>query len=140
MPKFEHLGGGSHDHNDGKVYSKGDIISATMDLEKMFPQKFRRVDFVVAPEPPPVGAVPVPPSAGAAPTSPPPKKLQVKVKPKDARGDDVTGEFKFDGPGLKVFQRGDFFHVYEGDKVAPIHPKGLRKQEVLNVIKNFLEE
>jgi len=148
MARFEHLGGGSHHHTDGKEYTKGDILVTEWDLEKAFPGKWRRIEEVVVSPPasPPPAPPPVLVKSAAPPTAVPVpgEKGKVKIALKapsaaDARGDDVTKEFSVD-KSFKVFQRGEVYHVYEGDKTEPVNKKALKKAEVEPTVKKYLEE
>lgn len=157
MSKYELLSG-KHSGADGKViHRKGDIVEAEQDLEKSFPGRFRRV----VPLPPPTPPVPTPPPP---PTTPAPaiqpvalpaptkgKKPVIRIKkasaiPKDeaalaARGSDVTKQFKLEASHkLKVFQRGELFHLYELEGTKPLNEEGLKKEAVEDFVKKFLEE
>ncbi len=143
--RFEHLGGGSHQGIDGKTYKKGDVVtSRTIDLEKVFPGKFRRCDLIPAPEDTAEEA-PVSPKVGLAALQASFETKKIKVKPAgaptpaDARGTNVTSTFNVDSD-FKVFQRGDLFHVYEGDKTTPINKNGLKRGDVEGAVTAYLEE
>lgn len=75
-----------------------------------------------------LGTVPSP--LTSAPTPVDPKRDATALA---ARGVDVTDKFpkvKALQEELRVFQRGDTFHVYQGDDVHPVHAKGLKASEV----------
>lgn len=115
MHVFKLIGPGDHSHK-GKLYKKGDIIRSSVDLTKVFKNKFERVhlDTPVAVE------------------DPAPKKTS-----KPSLGTAVKNTLAKEH-GLKVFKRGKSYHVYEG--ATPINEKPLAKAEVTPFIKAWLEE
>lgn len=58
----------------------------------------------------------------------------------EARGTEVTDQWPTaDEEGFKVFQRGEEFHVYEGDEVKAINKSALKKDGVEQFILDHME-
>lgn len=120
-----------------KIFKEGDIIDTPHNLAKMFGKdKFRKISG--------------PGIASADEESdeddPHPEKTSKKVvtikkgEPSEARGTDVTSDHKkAEKNGLKVFQRGDLFHVYEGNDTAPLNKHGLEAGKVDAYVTKWLE-
>lgn len=138
--KFK-LVGGAHTELDGTRYSKGDVVETHEDLDKKWVGKFERLregEDEEASAPTPSITVSI---GGSSKSSKDEKSDGKKAKGvEDARGDDVTDEFKLD-KSLKVFQRGEYFHLYEGKKTKPINDRGLKTdKEVEAAAKSWLDE
>jgi len=107
--KFKLLGG-THTQF-GKTYRKGEIIDCVVDLALVFAGKFQ----VLHPE--------------TAPNPTAHEKEGDEVK--DNRGIEMTGDFaSAASEGYRVFRRGSWYHIFEGDSYAPLNSKGLRVSEV----------
>lgn len=157
MAKFRfELLEGKHSDQQGRSYRKGDFVDTDSDLEKSFPRRFRRTQTLaeakaeaIAPKNGDGGATATPAAAPVALQTAVAPKTSVKVKglkakaddaSLDARGVDVTKKFPAADPRLlSVFQRGEFFHVFEAGGATPIK-EGLKKEEVGAFCKKFLEE
>lgn len=130
---------GKHHHSDGKVYTKGQVVRSETELDKIFVNKFTRLE--EAESSPKSGASKKDSSkaeAGKAEAKKPATKADAD---KAARGHEVTNAFpKAAEEGFKVFLRGEQHHVYEGDQTKPINPKGLKGDEVESFVKTYLEE
>lgn len=139
MPKFEVLEGKHRE--DGVVYTAGQIVLSPHPLDKLFKNKFRRVQKVVDDTPAPVATATLEPPATKAKKGKG-KKTTIKLTksaPLDARGHDASADFELDD-GLKVFARGEVYHVYETGETNPLNPEGLRKTEVQPFLKKYLAE
>jgi hypothetical protein len=135
--KFKLLGG-THEQY-GTLYQPGDIIETDLRLDKLFKNKFERVG-TFADEPPKKKKRKKTKKKVS-------KKVTVRLKKKEPRGEEVTKDFEVELqdhpwslPPLKVFKRGFWYYIYEGDEQEPIHPKGLKKDAVLPRAEAWMEE
>jgi hypothetical protein len=119
---FFKLLAGRHKEN-GKTYSKGDVVESAFNLVELFPNTFERdVEKELSR-----------PQTVAAPTPP--------VQANDF-GEDVTADFPDAGPnGFFVYKRAKGFVVVDGDNPdTPVNKKPIKLEEVVPLIDSFFEE
>jgi hypothetical protein len=138
MAKYELLTG-KHVHSDGKKYVPGDFVHSGLELDKLFKNKFRRVGGAAVRETSPVAQANVPPTPRST-----PKADEAPTEPlftADPRGIDVSTDYPDAAAcGLKVFRRGGWFHVFDGDDTTPKNENALRREDVAGCLARLLEE
>jgi len=110
------------------------MIDTDLPLDTMFPNKFKRIER--APE--------KADSEDPVESSKEKEKAPEKAPEGDEEvslGEDVTRHFPLAfEEGFKVFRRGSYFHVYEGDETTPMNDKGLRREKVKPFLRKYLED
>lgn len=120
-----------------KIFKEGDIIDSPHNLSKMFGKdKFRKIS-----GPGIASADEEDDEDDPHPEKTSVKKITIKKgEPLEARGTDVTSSHKkAEKNGLKVFQRGDSFFIYEGDALTPINKTALDEGKVDPYVTKWLE-
>lgn len=134
MKKRYEVLGGKHTDKKGRTYRKGEVIETKSDLETLFPNKFKRLSDVSK-------------LGGDG------KRIKI-VKDENAheesdeeskgtaRGTEVTSNYAdlVKGHGLRVFERDDHFHVYDGKNTKPVNKTAIAKGQVKKFITDFLDK
>lgn len=155
MAWFKNLGG-QFTGLDGEVYKKGEVFEDHRRLHKAFPTHFQKVPRPVADDEDTddeeVTTKSAKPTRGTKRTKQvanPPKKSKTSARSKErapetgleGKGVDVTEGFTVpDDTGIKVFEKGGEYFVYEGKEKEPANLKGLAEDEVNDFVESLVSE
>jgi hypothetical protein len=153
MPKFQVVSG-FHVDEEGRKYSKGEVVESPHDLTATFRGKFTRVEATIAdfrPQGgPPIAYTDRPLTAPQmAPVAPQPGGPAIASQPAETAetgipgslGEDVTARFsKAVEQDYKVFKKGPKFFVADSDSPnKPLNPDGAKRDEVDGIIEKALK-
>lgn len=133
---------GKHVEENGEVFKKGERFESPHRLDKLFPEKFKRL-----------GAD----SEHEADDDAPEKKGKIVLKKRDdaddeksekkddkekadGRGAEVTAKFKQVHKPLRVFERDGHFFFFEGEKTTALNKEPLAEKDVAAWHKKYMSE
>lgn len=146
--KFRVLGG-EHEHYDGKIYKKGDILECDMDIRLTFANKFEKVEKETPITSAPVSESPMKkksiiPLVNKNPIKEKPIRIEKEVYTTQVKDEsnkqDVTSLFKIaEQENLKVYKDEKGYYVYEEDNLQnALNKDPFTKPKIKKFIEQFI--
>lgn len=135
---FELISKGEHLHSDGKTYTKGQVIETEQPLDKLFANKFKRLDKdeekeYTRPE------IPLAEEGGEKTTSSPPSSSTKRKR--SPFGKHISSQFDNTAEaGVKVYIKDHWCTVVDSDSGEAVSTKKLRKKDVQDFIDGLLSQ